>query len=336
MSKSKFDKAIENARKVNLVEYCKQNGIDLINGNSTNPKMREHDSLVFFPDNIDRQWHRYSTGEGGDSIDFIRFLNEKNGQKFNFKNAIKKLNAYKGTKVTLKNIPVKQEFQYDFKKECVMDDSKKYLINDRKINPKIIKSLIDNNLLAENKYKNVIYKWIDPFKQGRIVGASEEGTGHTRFKKIQKNSETGKGFNILIGEPKKLKFFESPVDLMSYMSLDYEEENRSIDDTWYISMDGLKETVYIETLKTIIDHYKSLSIDPFSKIEQVKFCVDSDEKGQEFAQMMCNRYTILTNEGRKDIEVDSPKHFKDWNDFLKDKRDRDQEIKKEISNEIEL
>lgn len=50
------------------------------------------------------------------------------------------------------------------------------------------------------------------------------------------------GFNYLNGMPKNLKFFEAPIDMLSYMSI-HQSSSDKINDTWFVSMGGLKESV---------------------------------------------------------------------------------------------
>lgn len=78
---------IEKASRVNLLEYCQINGIPVVEDSTNNPHLEEHDSLVFFPDNIERQWHRFSTGEGEIQLilfDFMRVEICQKAKKFLF------------------------------------------------------------------------------------------------------------------------------------------------------------------------------------------------------------------------------------------------------------
>lgn len=90
------------------------------------------------------------------------------------------------------------------------------------------------------------FLWKDP-QTKETVGASYQGTfiDYERFgergtyKHIDKNSTANHGFNLKIGDPKQLKFFESSIDLLSYAALNRDQLN----DTWLVSMEGLKHQV---------------------------------------------------------------------------------------------
>lgn len=324
---------IQKARQVNLVDYCKMKGISLLNENSRHPNMAEHDSLVFFPQNIDRQWNRYSTGEGGDSIAFLKFMAEKEGQSFDFKEAVRELNEMDNSGIIHKRRVEPKAFEYDETNERPLDKSIDYLLDDRLINPAVVQSLVNNELISENEYGGIVYKWVDPFDKSKIVGASEEGTvvgENGRFKKIQKNSQRGHGFNLLIGEPKIIHFYESPVDLLSHMSHMYEEEPQSLNDRWYVSMEGLKQNVYLKSMKKVADYIQHKA--DFEHIEGVHLCVDNDEPGQEFIQSLNEKFTVVTERGEEDFVIDTPPKEKDWNDFLKYKRFEELDQVKEIEH----
>lgn len=292
----------QHARQVNLVDFCIAQGIPLIDQNTKNPKLEEHDSLVFFPDNIDGQWKRFSTGEGGDAIAFVEWYYDTD-----FKKAIDILIDSKVQEIdpSKRHNVKKKPFQYKKEYESSkLDKAKEYLIKERNIDKNIVQLFIQTGLIKQDQRNNIIFKWID---DGKIVGANRQGTltpkdGERSWKLIDKNSTTNRGFNLKIGKPKTLRFFESSIDLISYMSLNKDK----LKDTWFISMEGLK--------KGLFEHYASKAVNELKKDELVPtaiYCVDNDEKGNEFAeeiQKLKSPY-ILTEQ---------PINHKDWNDELKD------------------
>lgn len=291
----------QQARQVNLIDFCITQGIPLLNTNAKTPKLEEHDSLVFFPDNIDYQWWRYSTGEGGDSIKFVQWY-----YNTDFKSAVNMLTDEKFKNIDTVNKhrkiqPYKYKNEYEVNK---LDKATDYLIKERKIDKDIVNLFIKTGLIKQDQRNNIIFKWID---DGKIVGANRQGTSKTKdgvrsWKLIDENSTSKRGFNIKIGKPKTLRFFESSIDLMSYMSLNKDK----LKDTWFVSMEGLK--------KSLFEHYASKAVNELKKDEVLPtaiYCVDNDEKGNEFAEdiQKINSPYIFTEQ---------PKNHKDWNDQLKE------------------
>ena len=287
----------DQAKRINLVEFCKKVGIPLLDENSKNPKLAEHDSLVFFPDSIEGQWYRYSTQEGGDAISFVqKYYN------IDFKAAIGMLLDSNVHKIdpSLNQVNNKEPFEYDTSLE-VHDNSaiKRYLIKERKINKEIVNLFIDLGLIKQDNHNNVIFKWVDG---GNIVGSSRQGTAKLKadkrsWKKIDSGSIGNQGFNLKIGMPQTVRFFESSIDMMSFMSLNKDK----LKDTWYISMEGLKHSLFQHYVGEVL---KEIEIAP-----KIIFCIDNDEKGYLFAEKMLSIKS-------PHIFVEQPKKLKDWNEEL--------------------
>lgn len=311
---------IQKAREVNLVDYCLTNNIPLIRTHTRNPSLAEHDSLVFYPDNKDRQWNRHSTGQGGDAIAFIQFYESRHlpeGETVSFQYAVNKLldNDYKSVPKIRPPVP---DFEYQNYEVKDFTKAKEYLVNERGIDEAFVSVLIDEGIIAQNNRNNIVFKWIDYDQDGKIVGANEQGTGRTKegersFKKTQRHSTRGKGFNLRIGEPENIKFFESAIDLLSYADIHQEQ----LENEWLVSMEGLKHTVVMETLNSCSRYSKNHED---YHIHSVTFCVDNDEAGRTFADKYIGKLTILDPNGNKDFTLDVPENSKDWNDELKKQR----------------
>ncbi|EME3488754.1 toprim domain-containing protein [Enterococcus faecium] len=139
-----------------------------------------------------------------------------------------------------------------------------------------------NFLVGDDRLDHAVaFLWKDPLT-GETVGASYQGTivDFNRFgkrgtyKHIDKNPTPNHGFNLKIGDPKHLKFFESSIDLLSYAALNREK----LQDAWLVSMDGLKHHV--------ISHYVEESISELSRKQtfpqSIEVCVDNDRAGHIF------------------------------------------------------
>lgn len=325
------DEMIEEAKSVNLVDYCKKNNIGLINENSRHPKLHEMDSLVLFPEgDKDARWYRFSRQEGGDAIAFVQYMDDT----LSFKQAVLKLNNE--DYISLPNKEIEPEpYEYQDNEVDEFDQAYNYLVNERKIDPILVESLKGKGLLAQDHYNNVVFKWSD-FETGELVGANAQGTGHVKegersFKKIQRNSTRGKGFNVVRGHPKHIKFFESSIDMMSYMTLNQEIE----EDTWYVSMEGLKDSVVKESLQTVGRHMGEMKEqDEEMTIESISFCVDNDEAGRDFAHSYIDSLVLDHGDEKKLLELDVPEEG-DWNDALKQQVELQQK-KQQIQEQNEI
>ena len=81
--------------------------------------------------------------------------------------------------------------------------------------------------------RNVVFQWKG--QDGNVVGSDKRGTGKTHFRGIDAGSDVKHAFNFTTTEhPKNIYVFESPIDALSYKSLNKEK------DGVYVSMNGLK------------------------------------------------------------------------------------------------
>lgn len=192
---------IRKAKDINLISYCLENGIPLLNQDSRNPSLEEHDSLVFYPENKERQWHRFSTGEGGDAIDFVRFYENKSlkgNKQISFQAAIHKLLSKEYERVTI--IPPKKEiFEYINEEVEQTKHVENYLIDERKIDRRLISYLITRGFITQNKWNSAVFKWIDYDQNNKIVGANEQGAGT-----IKKGRRSFKKYKEILHEEKAL------------------------------------------------------------------------------------------------------------------------------------
>ncbi|MGH1707633.1 DUF3991 domain-containing protein [Enterococcus gallinarum] len=257
-----FSEQIAFAKTVSILDIALKNGIDLIQDSKKQYRLADNHSLVI---TADKNLFIENNGNfGGGPIDFV----QKVVGIEDFKSAVHHIT---GSEYEISDVAPsgQQEFTYNKENERDFVRAKKYLTEDRCIDEEIVSVLHNKGLLQQDKRNNVLLLWND---HGKIAGCSEKGTiPDSTWKKIQIGSDSKIGFNVRNGEPKKLKFFEAGVDLMSYMSLN----KSNLKDTWFVSMEGLKpETVY---------HYleEAQQVSP-SGIEEIALCVDNDEAGKAF------------------------------------------------------
>ncbi|WP_223643403.1 DUF3991 domain-containing protein [Planococcus sp. 4-30] len=290
---------VRKANEVHVLDYLHAKG-ETLERQGHYYRHPEHDSLVI-KDTGHWYWNSRSKGGYG-AISFAREYYE-----LTFQDAVRDVNAQDHSKTFSREAErhTAQEFDYPLHQEVKgQENISKYLINERKLDPKIVAALIRNDLLAEDKLKNGIFKWKD--SAGKIVGGDRQGTvkmanKRGSFKQILANSKEDGGFRVDIGSPNKIALFESPIDALSYFELKRPENIR------LLSMSGLKDQSATAGIRDLIKDCKERG----AVVEQVIFAVDNDAAGEQFVNRWSNYLTTL--------EVDKPKN-KDWNiDLVKAK-----------------
>ncbi|KRU40010.1 DUF3991 and TOPRIM domain-containing protein [Clostridium sporogenes] len=303
-------------KKIRIVDFCNRNGIAIKQDSKEYYRLIEHDSLVI----NDRKnlfiWNSHN--KGGDIIDFVQeyyncnFLEAKHKlMDIDYNPHEIKRNKFKGDKSKPES---KELYKYDFSKERKVNVARDYLVQKRKINPQLVDNLIQKGLIRQDNRNNALFIWSDSKK---IVGCSEQGTRvfydtekdkFKTWKKIQPNGKEDYGFNFKVGNGENFFFFESEIDMLSYLSLN----PKRCEDSHFISMNGLKkETV----LNFVNEWYKEKGTIPKS----INICVDNDKGGWKFYN---NQFKgqILREKGTDnyvEIKSDIPnKEGYDWNDML--------------------
>lgn len=234
----------EVARSRAILDVANELNMDLFRS-GRDYRWKEHHSLVISPDNNLWQW--FSRHVGGDVISLVETIKE-----VNFNQAVDFLND--GDFKTFQRVERKEEpFNYYLNPyEQPFIEARNYLKHQRKLSDETIDFFLDQGVMAQANAK--VHGSIEPvivFKsltqEGEIIGAQLQGIeanwkkwperGYA--KKIVNNSDGMTGLHVDIGQPKRLIFTESSIDLMSY----YELHKDSLQDVRLVSMDGLKESI---------------------------------------------------------------------------------------------
>ncbi|MGG3523883.1 DUF3991 and toprim domain-containing protein, partial [Bacillus pseudomycoides] len=181
---------------------------------------------------------------------------------------------------------------------------KHYLTDERKIDSRLVNWLIGQDLIAQDKKKNMVFKWREQGGTGDVVGAERQGTVKMEnkrgsFKQILPNGKPHTGFMVDVGKPTSIYYFESPIDLLSYWTL---QQNR-LQNARLVSMNGLK-------MKTVLRTFKEAKDEGLS-VNRIVLAVDNDKAGKEFTE----KIGALTITSR--VQMHLPSQEKDWNDALK-------------------
>jgi len=279
---------IQKARQTNLAEYLMRMGVPLKREGNRH-RHKEHDSLIF----TKNAYYWNSRQEKGNAVDYlVRHMD------MNFVNAVLALVSTVEQRPPQSIAPAKG-FVLDsnsFNPDC--QKAKIYLSQQRHIENNIIDYLIKNSLLLQEKQtNNIIFPMWD--EKNNCVGAELQGVTPKRFKGIMKDSKYGYGFNIRFSNDGTFDyalFFESAVDLISFMDYKRNHQGKSFERCILVSMAGLKRNIVEHTLKLF-------------KCDKVVLCVDNDEAGQIFKSEM-----ERTNIGFIDCSPDIK--YKDWNEQL--------------------
>ena len=253
-----------------------------------------HDSVMINKN----EWYRFSQNKGGHAIDFM-----KEFYGLSFAEAVKELLGEEGAGETNRRtakedagrqkvcpIPLPGLELPERNESCEI--ARKYLIEQRKLSEQLVDQMIAKGDIYESKnYHNVVFVGRDKEQNPRY--AAMRGTDENRYRGEAKGSEKAYGFGH-IGTDEKLFVFESPIDLLSYITAVPEEWEKHS----YISLGGLSE----KAMKRMYTEYPH--------IHSIYLCLDNDEPGNE----RCRQFVSLIPEKLSVYRLEPVK--KDWNECL--------------------
>lgn len=253
-----------------------------------------HDSVMINKN----EWYRFSQNKGGHAIDFM-----KEFYGLSFAEAVKELLGEEGAGDTNRRtakedagrqevcpIPLPGLELPERNESCEI--ARKYLIEQRKLSEQLVDQMIAKGDIYESKnYHNVVFVGRDKEQNPRY--AAMRGTDENRYRGEARGSEKAYGFGY-IGTDEKLFVFESPIDLLSYITAVPEEWEKHS----YISLGGLSE----KAMKRMYTEY------PY--IHSIYLCLDNDEPGNE----RCRQFVSLIPEKLSVYRLEPVK--KDWNECL--------------------
>lgn len=225
-------------------------------------------------------------------------------------------------------------------REEPFQQARTYLKDIRGLSNQTINSFGRQGLLAQATYQAesvLVFKSFD--HNGTLQAASlqglvknEEKYDRGYLKKIMKGSHGHVGISFDIGNPKRLIFCESVIDMMSY----YQLHQKQLSDVRLISMEGLKLSViayqtlrlaaeeqgklaFLDTVKPIrLSHYLQAIQETTTFFQThsnvITMAVDNDEAGREFYQKLSDKGFPIFQDlpPLQRLETKS-----DWNDIVK-------------------
>lgn len=232
-----------------------------------------------------------------------------------------------------------QPFQYYLNEEP-FQQARTYLKDIRGLSDQTINTFGRQGLLAQAIYHSesvLVFKSYD--HNGVLQAASlqglvknEEKYNRGYLKKIMKGSHGHVGISFDIGNPKRLIFCESVIDMMSY----YQLHQKQLSDVRLVSMEGLKLSViayqtlrlaaeeqgklaFLDTVKpSRLSHYLQAIQDTTNFFQThsnaLTLAVDNDEAGREFCQKLIDKGLLIAQDlpPLQGLEAKS-----DWNDIVK-------------------
>lgn len=291
------DEQKERAAFVNLPQFLMAHGFDLKKV-GREYVWKDHDSLHIKDNGPGERgaWFRFSEDKGGDNIGFLR---EYMGMSF-----VDAVEALTGEHIDRTYTPSRT---YEQKPKTVTarelslaeaDNARRvfaYLCKIRGLDYDMVSALVRGGSIAqEEKTGNVLFKYYDD--QGKVIGAEKVGTStEHKFKGIATGSAARHGFEVVRGTGEKAFFFESAIDMLSYLQM----HDKELTDCRLVSMMGVKPNIVLDTM---LRH----NISP----ENVLLCSDNDTAGNDFAQRLQEQYPDMKR-------VITPDTYKDWNDMLR-------------------
>jgi len=280
---------IRKARRANLAEFLQGAGVPLVKCGRRH-RHKEHNSLII----TENSYFWNSRHEHGNAIDYlVRHMN------YGFIEAVLALVPH--SELSPQIAPSKVFDMAQIELNDNLHKIREYLHKSRQISNDLIEFLIRQKLLAqERQTNNIIFPMFD--ECGNCVGAEVHGVTPKRFKGVKMGSKYGCGFNLRFpdsGGYDYALFFESAIDLLSFVDFKRNHEKKTLNRCILVSMAGLKINVIKHTLGV------------FGGDLRVVLCVDNDEAGQSLK-------TAVKQAEIPYIDRSPNPKFKDWNDQLKD------------------
>ena len=276
----------QTARQIDIAELLRSHG-EALKRSGSEYEWRDGSAKVTIRGNL---WFHQYERQGGDAIDFVRRFYDKS-----YPEAMEYLLGGSGGTLTI-SPPIMKEvkpFELLPRNENIRR-AYAYLLNRRGIDKDVLNAFANRQMIYESeKYHNVVFVGYD--KGGVPRHASMRGTGSKNtYKGNAPNSRPEYSFHWN-GTSRYLCLFESPIDMLSFISM--HKENWRCHS--YAACCGVADHVLWQMMKD----------NP--NVEYVYLCLDNDEPGQEAAHRIRQK---LSEQGIQS-EVLIPT-FKDWNEDL--------------------
>lgn len=295
------DEQINHCHAVDLVRLAEEKGFELKKVGVNAYKIDGFGGLYI---NGEKNcWNCFNAGKGGGPIQFLMFI-----EKVSWVKATDQL--LQGQVALVPDITFARQKRQEEKEPFVLPEKNKtfkhviaYLLHTRKLDKEIVYHFIQTEQLYENDKKSCVFVAYDEQKIPR--SASYRSTGSYVMKGNVINSDKHFVF-AKEGTGDQAFIFESPIDLMSYLTLLYQADKRCRLGNLpqhFISLEGLANIG--------LDHY----LEEHPEIKKLTFCLDNDEWGQKGYERLSKRYEDHYRITRHHPEAPA----KDFNEMLVNK-----------------
>ena len=277
------------ARETDLVAFLQRRGEELKRSGSEY-EWRDGAQKVTIRGNV---WFHQYERVGGDAIDFVqRFY------ALEYPQAVELLlDGHAGFEGPTQYATMQQKPTKKFllpKRNDTMHRVYAYLLQERGIDREVLNAFVREQMIYESaEHHNAVFVGYDP--NGMACHAHKRGTNsQSSYKGNQDGSRPEFSFHWR-GQSNRLYFFEAPIDLLSFISLNKTNwQNYS-----YAAACGVSDHVLWQMMKD----------NP--NIDHVCLCLDNDEAGQSAARRISEKLNMhgISN------EVLIPTH-KDWNEDI--------------------
>ena len=316
------------AKSIDLVEFAKSMNLTIKQERNAYRINDYEGGLYIFEKNQSNTsgfyWHKYNIK--GNAIDFC-----KNVFNDSYTDAIKRLLEFnKGAVYSVDSSHIKSDkqsvYSVDSSKNFVLPErdtninqAYSYLVKTRKINKELVNECIKCGIIRQFKEKNHVYvgfigKDINDNPKYLMLRST---LTNSSFKKEYENSSKNYGFKIFnkesvysIDSKKNIYIFESPIDLLSYMTLN---PKKTLENNVFLSMGGVSHVA----LDQFIADYKP-------NIGEINICYDNDFKdkintgqvnAQKLKEELIKKSSVYSIDS-KNIHILKPV-YKDYNEQLK-------------------
>lgn len=316
------EEQITQANRVNLLEYARNMGYELTQASRQAWKIPNLGGLFIHADGT--RWNCFSHDSGGGPIQFVMYVQNKTwvqamkelvGQPEELKssNMSRSVNSrntaspsvdgnhtiivgqlaigaidttMQSNRAPLVLPPKGDTFKHVFA----------YLISHRKLDKDIVYGLVKQGLLYENDKHSCVFVGTEKNGIPRFASVRSTNTQNNSFRADVQNSDKSFSFSIKGSSP-QLHVFESPIDLLSYLTL-IKRNGVSGFQSHLLSLGGVSERSLTRYLKD------------YPEIKTITLCLDNDDAGHAAIRSLSNRLR-----GRFTINVHLPEK-KDWNEDL--------------------
>ena len=292
----------------NALQYALNQGYELVrHGNYYS--MKEHDSMVF---KLDGSWFWNSRRLHGRAIEFIQNYEGKS-----FVEAVLTLSGESSIPKSSATILPRASPAIPFELPTRAPSQKQmygYLCSTRKLDPRIVKAMIDQKNLYQSDYTTASGKvvhnacFISYDDKGNACSAFKRGTATIGepYKGEVPGGDKSFGWTLHGKNPKTLYVFEAAIDAASYASLRLQNGENPLIGADYLALGGLS----FHPIQTYLEHHP--------EVKSVNLLLDNDTPGQEAAAAFQRRLGDIGIEAN----IQTPPTGKDWNEYLQHKGNR--------------